>query len=135
MKTQSDIEFDAAIRIIEQENNLLTRWEALGEYFGYPGCCVRAFLYQPRSERTIHQLMVHDDTGFVPCPACAQKIDEGRATLKSLIQNRICTSEFPNNGDDDAMNDYADQFEMRKKKGLTANVEPGDSYPWDNIKF
>lgn len=73
------------------------RHRMLGEYFGYPSCCVDYFcndLFQTRI--TAHQKAVKSlGYGFVPCEDCARKVVEGRVGVQDLIQNRICNTEFP----------------------------------------
>lgn len=71
------------------------RHRMLGEYFGYPKCCIESFCDESK-ERTIHQkAVVSLGYGFVPCDSCAKKAVEGRVEVQDLIQNRICISEFP----------------------------------------
>lgn len=67
----------------------------LGEYFGYPKCCIDSFCDESK-ERTAYQKAVKSlGYGFVPCEDCARLVVEGRVEVQDLIQNRICISEFP----------------------------------------
>ncbi len=36
-----------------------------------------------------------DGTGFIPCHECSIKILNNKATIESLIKNRICRHKFP----------------------------------------
>lgn len=73
------------------------RHRMLGEYFGYPKCCIDYFCNDPCQIRiTTHQKAVKSlKYGYVPCDSCAKKVVEGRVEVQDLIQNRICISEFP----------------------------------------
>jgi hypothetical protein len=68
-------------------------WTERGKYYGYPVCCIKSFL--TTFEITEAQESVHEGHGFLPCPECSQKILEGKATLESLITNRLCPTPFP----------------------------------------
>lgn len=71
------------------------RHRMLGEYFGYPKCCIESFCDESK-ERTAYQKAVANlKYGFVPCDDCARKVVEGRVEVQDLIQNRICNTEFP----------------------------------------
>jgi hypothetical protein len=77
-----------------------------GVYFGYPACCIDNFIarshinFAPHSLHK-HQKKVHQNLGFVPCPACAAEVAAGSKTLHDLIRNRFCPEPFPNSGDKD----------------------------------
>lgn len=85
----------------------------LGKYYGYPDCCIRAFLTKqhlknpfgdhgknPFGEYGKNPFGEHGknpvgDHGFIPCAKCAAKIQRGETTLENLIQNRECETPFP----------------------------------------
>lgn len=76
-----------------------------GIYYGYPICCIEDFLINrglPKKpkELTSNQKHVIDHKGFVPCDKCSILIKDTK-DLKSLIKNRICKEEYPNNGSDE----------------------------------
>lgn len=66
----------------------------MGRYFGYPSCCI-AFFVNEFPFAAYKTLDVHENKGFIPCPDCAKKIQEGKETLSSLIKNRKCVTPFP----------------------------------------
>lgn len=61
----------------------------LGKVFGYPDCCVDAFVVRHAMHEAGEEIdpgpFKLDGTGFVPCPACNQKSE---AELISIIQAR-----------------------------------------------
>lgn len=58
----------------------------LGNYFGYPDCCIEDFCKRPdASTITEVQRAVHNGNGFIPCPSCAHKVLTGVTTIKKLI--------------------------------------------------
>jgi hypothetical protein len=73
--------------------------EEVGKYFGYPSCCINAYkeIQSKAGRKTAEQSFVAAQNGgsFIPCHAHATQVLEGKITLKSLIQNRICTLPFP----------------------------------------
>jgi len=71
------------------------KWTKLGQYFGYPNCCIIDFCERGYT-MTEEQEAVHSGTGFVPCPNCAGKILRGEATLEGLLLDRQCPMPFPN---------------------------------------
>lgn len=80
----------------------MDRYQILGQYFGYPQCCIDAFAKQ-MSERKgwkdrepeVLKVIGPYNHGFVPCVDCARKILQGQATFESLIANRECSTPFP----------------------------------------
>ena len=64
----------------------------LGEYYGYPDCCIRAFLTKQHGKNPF------GEHGFIPCAKCTAKIQRGETTLENLIQNRECETPFPEDG-------------------------------------
>jgi hypothetical protein len=65
-----------------------------GKFYGYPSCCIKSFISTSIPNRTASQLLVHNGSGFIPCPECAEKIIMGQTTLEQLITNRFCSTEF-----------------------------------------
>ncbi len=82
------------------ENKKTRWWVICGVYYGYPACCISDFCetYLKHLMRSKEQLSVHQNFGFVPCTKCSKKILAGKETLESLLKNRICKKQFP---DDD----------------------------------
>lgn len=85
----------------------------LGEYFGYPECCIKSFYDTPFEEYEL-RTQCSEGTGFIPCAACARKIAEGEIELADLIQNRICPTPFPENDVDQTKS----WMEQQKNNGL-----------------
>lgn len=88
---------------VDKNSVELDYYRLVGEFYGYPTCCIEAFtgldgypvFFIDRSEgvkKAVHTMFNH---GFIPCEKCAALINEGKATLGSLITNRICTHPFP----------------------------------------
>ena len=73
--------------------------EELGKYFGYPICCIQAYIdvLENAGRKTPEQYYINQISGdgFIPCPNHAKQIISGQITLESLIQNRVCILPFP----------------------------------------
>jgi len=69
------------------------RYALLGEFYGYPKCCIDSFIDDTKRTRT--QRYVHKGLGFIPCNNCASKIMNGENTIEQLIKNRIFSKAFP----------------------------------------
>lgn len=68
----------------------------LGNYFGYPECCIEDFCKRPdASTITEVQRAVHNGNGFIPCPSCAHKIITGVTTIQKLIDTEKRESDRP----------------------------------------
>ncbi len=68
------------------------KYDRLGEYYGYPKCCIDSF---KRREKSEIQVNVGRNTGFIPCIVCATKVYNKEITLEDLIKNRKCETVFP----------------------------------------
>lgn len=79
-----------------------------GEKYGYPKCCVDAFISQPPSKinsrkkpspgDVLRFKMGHIDgkfSGFVPCLAHAKMIEANQVTLEELIEKEKRTVRLP----------------------------------------
>lgn len=67
----------------------------LGEYFGYPKCCIDEF------ENKLHrasklQRKISKSQGFIPCISCCKLIMEDKIKIDKLIINRECELPYPN---------------------------------------
>lgn len=70
--------------------------QTAGEYFGYPQCCIDDFKSRDTALTiTPEQRKVHNFVGFIPCPACTERILKGEITQAELITNRKCLTPFP----------------------------------------
>lgn len=70
-----------------------------GKYFGYPTCCIDWFINErivKYSRLTKAQDAVHNNKGFIPCPACAESLLKEKQPITSLIKDRICPVNYPN---------------------------------------
>ena len=89
--------------------------EEVGKYFGYPSCCIASYekIQSQGGRKTAEQAFIAATHGgnFIPCPAHAKQVLEGKITLASLISNRICLLPFPKEPSIDVIDEY-----------LTANV-------------
>lgn len=70
-------------------------YTSLGRHYGYPQCCVDFFAptgkeFHEQKKRRIYI------NGFVPCPTCADKIDDPSdpTQYEALFVNRVCTRPF-----------------------------------------
>jgi len=95
--------------------------EEKGVYFGYPKCCIAYFMnrYNNRSMPRV-QYIQDNDTGFLPCESCAQRVLSGEITIDQLITNRECEKAFPN-GDGEKI--------MAQRKALRDKVNMLKSKP------
>jgi hypothetical protein len=71
-----------------------------GIFYCYPECCIDNFITVRPNKRTRTQRMASKttafvNTGFIPCHKCSIKILNNKATIESLIKNRICRHKFP----------------------------------------
>ncbi len=66
-------------------------WEMWGKYFGFPSCCIEAFLKGEHKKGGYFC-----GTGFVPCEKCYDKPVE--EVMNVIKVNRICPTPFENYG-------------------------------------
>lgn len=64
----------------------------LGIYYGYPKCCINAFIV---SQYKDVPFIVECEGGFVPCDKHLDMISFGYCNTSDLIQNRKCEIIFP----------------------------------------
>lgn len=69
----------------------IKQWKTNGEYYGYPKCCIDAFL---KGESNKDE-EINKNYGFLPCQEHAKQIKEGKTTLEELITNRKHYKAFP----------------------------------------
>lgn len=81
----------------------------LGEYYGYPKCCINHFVdnilngkksileYQKIYAKNYE---VSKHTGFIPCTRHTNLILKNKMSLEDLIRNRKCKKKFPNDNDE-----------------------------------
>jgi hypothetical protein len=77
------------------KDNNKSQWTILGEYLGYPNCCIKEFEkgepYFTKPE-LIQQMTVN---GYVPCIRCASDLSLGIISYDELINKyRECTIPF-----------------------------------------
>lgn len=84
--------------------------EEVGKYFGYPICCISSYekILINGGKKTAEQayLTITDSSGFIPCPEHSKQILEGKITINSLINNRICPFPFPEEPDIEVLDEY-----------------------------
>ena len=83
----------------------------VGEYFGYPPCCIDEFM-RTRGSHNKERSKASKNTGFIPCSAHTEQILAGEIRLKDLITNRTCNTRFPKD-EDELLDQYRKMF--RKK--------------------
>lgn len=67
-----------------------------GEYLGYPSCCIEFFgdVAVPYYERPSISIKMARN-GYIPCPECAQKLQDNKISYEALINpNRKCSVPF-----------------------------------------
>lgn len=63
----------------------------MGEYFGYPKCCIDYFFSEDYYLGKFGHLLI--GTGYVPCEECSKKTEEELIEVINL--NRVCKTPFP----------------------------------------
>lgn len=75
-----------------------TYFDVWGKYFGFPKCCVRAFVKHEMNSDIGYSSFVGIRklhlTGFVPCTKCNNNKTESEL-LTEIEKNRICDVPFP----------------------------------------
>lgn len=65
-----------------------------GEFFGYPKCCVKAFLRRVSGKKTKDKQLEVARAGFIPCAKHADKILKGEISIDNVIEKRVCSVPF-----------------------------------------
>lgn len=65
----------------------LKGWYLQGKYFGYPRCCIEAFL----REEQCHDSVFYG-TGFLPCKKCNKR--DPFEIVEIINTNRVCPEKF-----------------------------------------
>jgi hypothetical protein len=67
-------------------------WKYVGTFYGYPECCIRAFICQAAAKRRpSRERSKAAKNGFVPCLKHSREILKGNITIESLLSpNRLC---------------------------------------------
>lgn len=73
-----------------------SRWQILGEHYGYPKCCIASFEQTMGAIGNPLGAEAGEETGFIPCPSCAKLIINQEIKLGDLIINRKHSLPFPN---------------------------------------
>jgi len=71
----------------------------LGKHFGYPKCCIDSFFETVGAIGNPLGAEAGQETGFIPCPVCAEKVLSEEIELKDLITNRKHALPFPEQDD------------------------------------
>jgi len=109
----------------------------LGEYYGYPKCCIDSFMERNQDKRKVREASkgreVSRRTGFIPCDKHAEEILRGSICIEDLIIDRKCEARFPN-GDDKLLTGYrqitrARIYKMKVLSQLTSNYRSN----WNKI--
>lgn len=102
----------------------INNWIIQGKFYGYPDCCIVAFVHRTCDIKageikdiTESQRAVLDGNGFVPCDKCAKKLLKEGKTIDTLIQNRVCGTNYPHSTDSDGeIEEYAQSLGYGKVK-------------------
>lgn len=78
----------------------MSNWIKYGKRFGYPECCIRAFIVRNIDDDNIIlpnriQKRVANGKGFIPCSYCAWKVLSRQCKLEDLIKDRQERRQFP----------------------------------------
>ena len=65
-----------------------------GIYYGYPKCCIEYFISNV-DKKNKDNIMVANDTGFIPCDNHTELIMKKKLKLNDLIMYRKCKTAFP----------------------------------------
>jgi hypothetical protein len=76
------------------------KWIKYGKRFGYPECCIEAFIIRNEDEDNIIppnrvQKRVGNETGFIPCSYCCWKVISCKCKLEDLLKDRKERRKFP----------------------------------------
>jgi hypothetical protein len=88
----------------ETQQDRINKIYEMGVYFGYPSCCINAFIHDmvkgtdPR-DRNIDGNV----TGFTPCNHHVEMVKRRMVRLEDLIQSRVCSKPFPEHNESDLM--------------------------------
>ena len=73
----------------------------LGEYFGYPKCCIDQFMKCYTNRMPPNKICTESAyEGFVPCIEHSKQIKAKKIKIGDLIQKRCCKKEFPYDDDE-----------------------------------
>ena len=67
-----------------------------GLYFGYPKCCIKYYI-ENKNNIPENCLDASENSGFIPCEICSQKILNKKKRIHNLINKRFCQVNFINN--------------------------------------
>ena len=91
-----------------------------GTYFGYPECCILAFVNKQkkfaRPNKT--QCKIGKHKGFIPCMPCCRLIMQGHICIEDLIQNRECELSYPNDSGKRILHSHICKSIIRKNNHL-----------------
>ena len=62
-------------------------WWLQGKYFGYPNCCIEAFIKDKQQQNSVFL-----GTGFLPCQKCNKQTP--KVLIEKINTNRVCPSLF-----------------------------------------
>ena len=72
----------------------MSQWIKYGKRFGFPECCIEAFVERNILPNRI-QKRIGNNTGFIPCSYCCWKVLSGKCKLEDLIKDRKERKAFP----------------------------------------
>jgi len=71
----------------------LVYWENTGRHFGFPDCCIQAFLDMCSGKRGDLPRTEFDGTGYRPCDSCAKK--DLSKLVSEINSRRLHPNPFP----------------------------------------
>jgi hypothetical protein len=75
---------------------MVLKYVHYGHYFGYPPCCIQAFIdrYKANKKPSEYLKAAGKGTGFIPCEYHAELILSKKMTIEDCICGRICEKPF-----------------------------------------
>lgn len=91
----TDEEIDEICDMMLSRPTYHEHWRERGAYYGYPSCCVNAFVRRPMNAGFTEDEEKYSKAGFLPCKKHLKMIKQGKIQIEDLIQNRECNTPFP----------------------------------------
>lgn len=109
LDNMSEEEIEKLIKDLEDTSiSYPQHWRNRGNYYGYPSCCINAFIRRSIDVEFTEDELLYSKGGFLPCKKHLKMIKQGKITIESLIQDRQCVTSFPIDDLDTNNASYAD---------------------------
>lgn len=88
-------EIDEICQMMLSRPTYYQHWRERGAYYGYPSCCINAFVRRPINATFTENEEKYSKAGFLPCKKHLKMIKQGKIQIEDLIQKRECKTSFP----------------------------------------